>query len=222
MEPTSSPLQMLTRLNSEALRLLWEGEEEHSIALLRICFTRAKDFLLICRPGNSKSQNTGLETVDFRCILNPDESTVCADNYFSLYRNVFTIETDQVSSALPICAAVSYNLALIHHESALQSGCLKQLCHARDSYEVSLSFVRQNKDSFLRQPGLEELELACYSNLGHLYSVFGDSNGIQDCRDGLQAALLENRWLQDPCLLDFFQRSLRLSRCHKVGIAAAA
>ena len=221
---SSSEMRDLAQHNSQALLLLWEGREDEAMSVLRGSILRAKSLLTGTR---TRQTNVRLEAISFQGVMNPDDHSICDDNFFAMYRHVFVVAPESASSALPICAVSNYNLALLHHEAALDLGDdWEQLAYARSLYESSLSFVSSfKKEAFFNEEAsscLAELELACYTNLGHLFALLGDAEGIFFCRAGLGMALESGRAHMKIASFAFFRRSLELASMYQGGTAAAA
>ena len=213
-------MKLFTKLNSEALRLPWEGNNDKAMPLPHVTFNCAKVFVQEC--GALHQSSVWLDSVSLEGVLNSQDCKFCCDSFFSLCFRVFIMGSNCFLGAVPLCAATSFDLRLIHQKSGLQSGNPQQLARACKFCKTALSCVCLNKESLCHQTCLEELELAYHSSLGHLSAFFGDIQGILDAQAGSEMALGRRQFFLRKSKVAFLQCGLLLSHCFQAAIEPAA
>lgn len=206
----------LSAVNTEALVLLWEGNQEEGLSKLSTCFTLARALLAKHssegKGSVSRARSGYPSEVPIEGVINSIASTACKDNYFRLYRNSFTLED---SNSLPhLCAVLSYNMAIISHEFGMAKGSVSQLARAQQLYHEAAKL--------LPKLSCPLLELSICSNLGHLYSFLNDGNGVETCRLGLEEGLRSSGFRLQSGAAAFFTGSLKRALTYQSRLAAAA
>jgi hypothetical protein len=204
----------LSGVNTEALVMLWEGNQDEGLSKLSTCFSLARALLAQrSSAGPASRLRSGYPSeVPIEGVINSIASTACEDNYFRMYRNSFTLED---SNSLPhLCAVLSYNMAIIAHEFGMAKGSVLQLYRARELYTEAANL--------LPRLSCPLLELAISSNLGHLCSFLNDGNGVEACRLGLEECLKSGRFRLQSEAAAFFISSLKRALTYQTRLAAAA
>uniref|UniRef100_A0A7S3KV70 KIF-binding protein n=1 Tax=Amphora coffeiformis TaxID=265554 RepID=A0A7S3KV70_9STRA len=210
----------LLEMNEEAIHLLYEGDAEEAISTLLSCLEGAREPFF---QNSSSEERTGLsahlEAIPLGGVLGSEDSIDDYEiEYFGFYRYAFTADKSRVVLSWGnqgwFCfrAAVAFNLALIYHHQGLVNADLPVLSQAVSMYHLGLDFVELAKD--LDDSGINNLRLALYNNLGHVYSFLGDGEGVKNCREGLQTELQKTR--PDCSTGAFFRRSLTSAREYNV------
>jgi hypothetical protein len=111
---------------------------------------------------------------------------------FSIFNHAFTVSksADLVPSASKnydrFLAMLLYNMGLSFHIQALRSGKSDEMRGALDLYEMSFSVVEANWQLF-HVDDLMLILMALFNNLGHINSMFYNTDQIQICIDWLNA-----------------------------------
>ena len=230
----ATPMTKLLQMHTKALSFLWEGSEDDAVETLLRCLVYARNLFDQISPSSSESgDRSSLSATEISVaeVISAEEDynkTASSNNCFSLYRFVYMIEMEEECSCdrltlRKISSFVSFNLAMIYHEMGLINGDLSCLAKARSLYIMSLGLIQQNRvdSQGCATQGECVSEVVLHNNLGHLYSFFGDSNGIESSREKLEASLVASRSL-DEKVSEFFYNSLAMARSHAVRLAPAA
>lgn len=214
----ASLLAKLTELNSVAVDQLCEGSMEEGEAMLSsgLAVGLQEHQVTACVtspqvPSVNKTSPSSLMTVPLVGVLADDDFPMDAPHtWFCLYQYAFGLLQSEPDNMSSLVAMLAYNLAMVHHQIGLVETDFKRLVKARQLYELAVQHV-----STAAVPPL--LTLAIYNNMGHLCSFFGDTEGIQLCRNALECG--QHVF---PCLSRVFEASLERARHFSVPLAPAA
>ena len=177
----------LTRMVSQAIDRLCEGSVEEGETLLSSCLSLGLQEVkkVQCTADHPKQQGKqppSLLTVPLEGVFVDEGFPVdLPHSWFCLYRFAFGMRSATEQDLSAIIAVSAYNLAMIHHEIGLFDNNFQRLVKARRYYELALQHMTTPSPLF---------KLATYNNMGHLSSFFGDTEGIQLCRNALERGKL--------------------------------
>lgn len=216
---------MLSQMNNRALNLLCRGELEDAQALLSKLILTAAHYI----GSGATSDHRKFPQLEFGAIALSEvlgrEDNAChleailAGQGFSLYRHAFAVDDGACSDVVTMTILAAYNLAVIQHEIAMEDSSCAHLTLAGSFYKLAVSHLQQGRHNC---PVL--VELALYNNVGHLYSVMGNFEGILECQILVEKSLvpLSSGGARDLADLSFFQKSVQQSRKTAITLAPAA
>mmetsp|Transcript_12793 Transcript_12793/g.16766 ORF Transcript_12793/g.16766 Transcript_12793/m.16766 type:complete len:210 (+) Transcript_12793:91-720(+) len=109
-----------------------------------------------------------------------------ADSTFAMYKHAFllvSINCDYLTQSL----VHLYNMGLVYHALGLKSGNLCTLRQALGIYS-RVNAILQSEDAHVLCE-LSSLLLAACNNMGHIYSILLNVQGVASCLDQLQSTL---------------------------------
>lgn len=230
--------KVLPGMNITAVSLLLEGNEKEAIDLFYQCIDISKSLhdakFFDVRNSFFKAPD------DYGCIvscvplgegLSAEKSSSSSagrnnykDNCFHLFNNAFVLDIEEIAchtSLMTLVATLHYNIAVVYHELGQQLGNMEWLSSALRFYQVTQQIVTEHGLETL----VSKLDLALCNNLGHLFSVFCNREGMVEsrCRLSRQLHLAPfTSQVSDPDFYDFFRISLFLARNVETLVAPAA
>ena len=130
-----------------------------------------------------------VESVSLQGVFHGDARYASIGNEFRVYDSAFIIEGDIPGTALGklvTASVIRYNLGVIFHLLSIFPSDLQSLSKSFYMYSKAAEALSQYR---LNSSHLEELEMALYCNLGHVYSHMIDEKGTNWCRQELQKRL---------------------------------
>ena len=228
VDTSSTNMAEIIQMNDEGLNMLHEGYIDAAETMLFNCLHEARELMPLVGELHCIAEAVqSLESRPLGRALGPDDSWhgYQAD-HFVMCRFTFTFNSSnrewiEFGPSLPILfrAVVTYNLGLIYHHQGLLNSDVPLLSQAGDLYSWGIDLLRiyrgpaQGKETSL-------LDLALYNNLGHLYSILGDIEGMARCKEMLQYALTLPQPSQTTTAV--FESSLSLSRDPSPRFASSA
>ena len=238
-------LLQLSQLNTRALDLVCEGRNEDGEAMLSNCLAFALQYLQMTALSSTASAclcsasspplsqdcsvhktigsrpRSSLMTLPFQGVFSDDDFPMDSPHsWFCFYPFAMDVEGDSVHDLSVLLAMVSYNLAMIHHCVGFVESDFDRLLKARRLYEYATQHVAAAASTASSSDDSEDwplLTLAVYNNLGHLASAFGDSEGIEICRN-----VMERGQHYVPKLPAVLERSLARAKQFLMTVAPAA
>eukprot|EP00977_Amphora_coffeiformis_P018893 scaffold6781_cov204-Amphora_coffeaeformis.AAC.8 len=229
--------------NSWAILQLMEGEEADAMALFHRALDGSRAQMRTLGPEalgrGSSSGVVGPQPLDavIRPIsldgvvatrgTNPSEMA-SPDNYFRMYRTVFSIEGEDAELdvlAPEMAVVLLYNMAVVYQEVGFATLDKAAIEKAQKLYELARSVLSQAREAkrYRLSMNLTELELAVLNNLGHTYCFFYNYEltmslraSLSDMLEGVSTDLLEAE------SLDFFKRNIAQAFQRNQGTAPAA
>jgi hypothetical protein len=189
--------------NSCAILQLLEGNQEESVALFHRALSGARDRLHhlggfggapVSKAYPSTTYDAVVCSVSLEGVIQqrkPSSVQSVPDNYFSMYRSIFSLEGDDCESEVmagEVTVLILYNLAVILQELGFSMANNHAINKALRLYEFAQSTLGQVKAAKDGELSLElvEVELAILTNLGHVYTYFFQYEGTMKCREALQ------------------------------------
>lgn len=229
--------------NSWAILQLMEGEQAEAFQLLHKALNTSRVSLEGIAPQlrqalHHEQQQQPMEAVALDAHIHPislQEVTVnrtnpVPDNYFRMYRSVYSIEGWDCESELltpEVTVVLVYNLAVVYHEVGFCTADCTLIDKAMRLYELArmvLGRAREAKRQVLAM-NLQELELAVLNNLGHTYAYFCRYEQMVTLRGSLQALVQQVDVTASPMEPDvyqfFVQNVLTALQQHPLPAAAA-
>ena len=220
--------------NSWAIVQLMEGEQAEALKLFHRALDGSREQLGEAAPALRESLGQPPQSLDAEILpISLDGVTVSRgnpvpDNYFRMYRCVYSIEGDDCESnilAPEITVVLVYNLAVVYHELGFVTSDNALIDKAMRLYELArmvLTRARQAKRQILAM-NLIELELAVLNNLGHTYAYFRHYEQMTLLREALHSLVqeLDPRQMEHGTYI-FFVRNILETIPHDHLPAAAA
>jgi hypothetical protein len=203
---------IIVDLNNRAVRCLLQGNGNGSVAALQyalstlqthrdiekvartqieIRVTRTQEQSLAEKPFHSTVVHSGHGTLASISLPLFGRDSECSGT-FPIFNHAFTLSksADLVASVSKnydrFMAMLLYNMGLSLHIQALRSGKSAELRGALDLYGMSFSVVEANWELF-PVDDLMLILMALLNNLGHINSIFYNTDQIQVCIDWLKA-----------------------------------
>ena len=222
--------------NSWAILQLMEGEQADALALFHSALDGSRAQMRTLGPELRESLGQpfdaaicpiSLEGVVVNRGLNPSEMAA-PDNYFRMYRTVFSIEGDDSESELlapEVTVVLLYNLAVVHQEIGFVTSDNGAIGKAQKLYELARSVLSQAREAKRQHLSINlvELELAILNNLGHTYCFFYNYEQTVSLREALRSIVagVSSDQLEAESL-DFFKRNVAAAFQRDQGTAPAA
>ena len=207
---------------TQGMTLLMEGNVEDAVCKLLIGYHRHCESLAVTQEDIDNSLHAhGREELSFRVpaislqnAVDVEMEFVSNGNEFRLFDCGFVLEADAVSIRSPLgqvalSAVIMYNIGVIFHLLGAFPCEEEDLAKAFFMYSKATETLQRYQ---LQGTPLEELELAIYCNMGHVYSYMLDEKGMNSCRHEIRKRLnrLDASRI-DPGNLQFFRDSIGLS-----------
>ena len=194
MATSASPAALsITQTVTGAMGAMLNGNDGDAHSLLQSALTRTRaDLAESTLPPLLKQVRRGMPFQIYSLPLNLNEPcdahrSTCPGSLFSFYNAAIVAEelcTEmELFFSAELSAMILYNMGLVYHRLALQTGSTHNFSKAMKLYKVSGSIVASNDYDFTHD--LTILKLALLVNMGHIYSNFLDQNGTNECADGI-------------------------------------
>lgn len=131
-----------------------------------------------------------VQSISLQEVVDVEMEYVSIGNEFRLFNCGFIVEGElSVDSPLGkalLSSVIMYNIGVIFHLTGAFPSDTSAQAKALFMYSKVARTLRQYRFQGSR---LEELELATYCNMGHVYSLLQDEKGMNLCRDELRMGL---------------------------------
>lgn len=183
---------------SHATCLLQENHNDEAIEILALDVKPAIADILTAPVTSGCLREIQGRSFEEVCYVYPIETSpvkgelnVSPDNKFCFYPKAFEVhllDHDVSASFLAnqLTGIAMYNLALAYHREGIQRGSSKHMCQALSLYRVAISSLRQCSGSATEVT----LMLAAANNMGHIYSLYFEFEGVRHC-ENLVTTLLD-------------------------------
>lgn len=186
--------------NAWAILQLMEGDQVEAFRLFHRALDRSRGHLGAIAPQLREAlhQPQLLQTMDAHVHpislqeATADQANPVPDNYFRMYRAVYSIEGSDCESELlapEVTVVLVYNLAVTYHEMGFVTADSTSVDKAMKLYELArmvLERARQANREVLAM-NLTALELAVLNNLGHTYAYFARYEQLVTLRESFRA-----------------------------------
>lgn len=185
-------LQSLNDAITRAIQLLQVGSHNESVQLLIDSFSSCKR----PAPGFVDKLSTAEVQPDsyvYRAVaLTPFLKGLSSDAYVDIFTKPFVYQRQQ--DAAPgqrtrcdrVSASIYYNIALVHHISAVRSNNTKHFLTAEHFYRTCLNTLVMRSDDAYRMDTLSLVTMACVANLSHINREMCNLEALNQCRSLLQ------------------------------------
>jgi hypothetical protein len=201
MASTLSSWRGIMYTNNVAVGMLRQGQLDASISSLRQALERFHQelghvHLLMLAPPHPRSTNVSSKMINNNnniSILSVEldgrfyscDLIASPGNAFSIYNCAFCCTGTDPSEAATLLVVMLYNFALALHRQGLQQAKNEYLYQALSLYQMAVSLI-QKGGTVVYNDNLRLLQLALWTNQGHVYSHFQQCDMVQVCHNNLR------------------------------------
>jgi hypothetical protein len=182
-------------VNTQAMNFLFEGSIDAALRTLLFHYQSicADPSALMAQLEQCVQPSRGhasfrVEALSLEDVFDWDAEVTARGNASRMYDYVFVVEALSASesplSTAATSAVILYNLAILVHLKE-PTGRQDSLCKALELYNRAASILRRLPP----QSNLQELELALYCNMGHVYASFQNAKAVENCQKELEQRL---------------------------------
>jgi hypothetical protein len=177
---------ILYSIHHHALELLQDGKYDEALQEFRRTLQglRGSTESIDLEAVITAAQNDGSAPSPRECVLlEVDDSIVSPHNMFGLFGSAFPLpEISSFDDLVEAVRVVYFNMGLVYHIKGMSTGTTRYLNRAMKMYQIILRVShKQSKDKVVGNSLL--MELAIYSNLGHLHCHFCNAAEARVCRN---------------------------------------
>jgi hypothetical protein len=177
------------------MNFLFEGSVDEALRSLLFHYqsncadpTALMEQLQQCAQPSRGNASFRVEALSLEDVFEWEVEVASRRNTTRIYDYVFVAEAHNASES-PLTTAVTtavvlYNLAILAHLTQ-PTGHQDSLCKALELYTRAAAILR----SLPLQNNLQELELALYCNMGHVYASFQNTRAVDDCHKQVEQRL---------------------------------
>lgn len=203
-------------INTQGMTLLLEGNAEDAVQKLLMGYYQHCESLTVTQQDidndNNHNHTAGsfqVPSISLHNAVDVEMHYVCQGNEFRLFDCAFVVEGDIDPRGSPLgkvilSVVIMYNIGVIFHLLGAFPSDEENLAKAFFMYSKAAETLRRYK---LDGSHSDELEMALYCNMGHVYSHMLDEKGMNLCRHEIKIRLekADRACHMDPATLQFFR-----------------